>query len=343
VRIGGLEGRAHKRSFLERLPLAADRPLIRYSAALLVPLIATVARFPFGVDAGYPFLTVFPAVALAAFLFGARAGVAAAFASGLLTLYFFIPPYRSFDVAPGSALAMGFYVFTVWLFISLIHWMQTAYARLDQERQRSASLAANRELLFRELQHRVSNNLQVVAALIALQKRNIPDEAARSALDEASRRLGLIGRIHRQLYEPTGERIGMRPFLSQLAADVIDSAGATQVDLQLQVEEDIDLAPDAAIPVALIVSEAISNSIEHGFAGRDGGAIRVSMAKAAGGVVLEVADDGPGLPPDLDPEHAGSLGLRIAATLARQLGGRFELSNDRGALARLTLPAAAAA
>jgi two-component sensor histidine kinase len=341
---GGLEGRPQERSPLERLPLQAKRPWLGAAAALGAAVLATLFRFVLPLDDGYPFVTFLPAVIVIAFLFGARSGALALVASAASAIYFFVPHRFSFLIAPTSWFAIAFFVLTCGLIIFLIHWMQAAHRRLSEERRRSAALADNRELLFRELQHRVSNNLQVVAALLALQKRHIADEDARAALDEASRRLGLIGRIHRQLYDPSGERIGMVPFLKQLAADVIDSAGAGGVALEFEMGEALDLQADAAIPVALIVSEAISNAVEHGFRDREGGTIRLSMARtAAGGVALEIADDGRGLPDGFEPEASASLGLRIAATLARQLGGRFEMVNANGALARLILPPAAVA
>ncbi|HEY0114952.1 MAG TPA: histidine kinase dimerization/phosphoacceptor domain -containing protein [Allosphingosinicella sp.] len=340
----GLEGRPQERSLLERLPLQAQRPWVGVAAALGAVVLATLIRFALPLEGGFPFVTFLPMVIVIAFLFGVRPGILTLAVSTASAVYFFVPPPFAFRIAPASWLAVFFFVGTCALGIFLIHWMQAAHRRLSEERRRSAALAENRELLFRELQHRVSNNLQVVAALLALQKRHITDEDARAAIDEASRRLGLIGRIHRQLYDPSGERIGMAPFLKQLAADVIDSAGAGGVALEFEIGEALDLQADAAIPVALIVSEAISNAVEHGFHGREGGTIRVSMARtAAGEVALEIADDGPGLPDEFEPEASASLGLRIAATLARQLGGRFEMVNANGALARLTLPPAAVA
>src|SRR6185295_3575503 len=109
--------------------------------------------------------------------------------------YVFIPPFHSFALAPGTLLSLGFYTLVVSIDITLVHWMQRANGWLVGERERSRQLVEQRELLFRELQHRVSNNLQVVAALLALQKRDVTDERARLALDEASRRLALIGKI----------------------------------------------------------------------------------------------------------------------------------------------------
>ena len=334
----------HQRSLLERLPLERERPWLGYAGAAVLDVAALLLREAIPISEGYPFLTFFPATVGIAFLFGWRAGVFSVLLSAALAAYFLIAPVGSFGIGGQAALAVVFFAGTAAMMIFLIHWMQRAYARLEKERRLSAALAENRELLFRELQHRVSNNLQVVAALLALQKKGIADPDAQLALEEASRRLGLIGRIHRQLYEPSGARIGMAPFLRELAADVIDSAGRAEARLEVEADEAVDLRSDAAIPVALIVAEAIANAVEHGFAGRDAGTVRVTMARAdGGGAVVEVADNGVGLPAGFDPEATASLGLRIATMLARQLGGRFELSNGEGAVARLTLPASALA
>lgn len=341
--IAGQGAQTHQASLLERLPLMREQPWRRYAATLALVAAAVLIRLAFSFG-GFPFITAFPAVLVAAFLFGARAAILTAVAAGALSIWLFIPPGLAAPTVSQSSLPAAFYLLTCALIISLIHWMQTAHARLSEERRRSAALAENRELLFRELQHRVSNNLQVVAALLALQKRHVADDDARAALDEASRRLGLIGRIHRQLYEPTGERIGMAPFLRQLAADVVDSAGAPGTRLKLEVDEALDLNADAAISVALIVSEALSNAVEHGLCGAADGTIRLAMAQTGeGGILIEVADDGPGLPDGFAPDQSPSLGLRIASTLARQLGGTFEVVSADGAIARLTLPRAAIA
>ena len=327
-----------ERRLLERLPLARGRPVIGYVAAALLIALAFVLRLVIPIDGSFYFVTFQPAVILTAFLFGVGPGVAALIAATLIGTYVFVPPAYSFAISPDRLLGIILFVLTGGLLIFLIHWMQHAYARLNEERRLSAALAENRELLFRELQHRVSNNLQVVAALLALQKKNIADEGARKALDEAARRLSLIGRIHRQLYEPSGARIGMAAFLRDLAADVVDSAGRPDVRLEVKADETLDLRSDAAIPVALIVAEAIANAVEHGFAGRDAGTVRITMARADGGAVVEIADNGGGLPSGFDAAHAESLGLRIANLLARQLGGEFSLGNGEGAVACLRLP-----
>lgn len=289
---------------------------------------------------GFPFVTFFPAVILASALFGSRMGALAAIVCGVLAWYFFIGELYSFALGWSGLVAMAFYIVVVSTDVAIIHWMQRANLKLAHERELSRTLAETRKLLFHELQHRVSNNLQVAAGLISLQKRQVRDEDARAALDEAARRLGLIGRISRQLYDAGGSARRMRDFLEPLCNDVIEATGRSGIRCNVIVDDDALLSPDAAIPLALIVAEAMANAIEHGFADRDHGVIDVELARDGDGqVLIEIRDDGHGLPDGFDIDDSDSLGLRIARTLASQLEGSFELVRGNGAIARLTLPA----
>lgn len=329
-------------AWLQRLPIARDRPLVRMLATLAICGVALGVRFAVDpwLPAGFPFLSFFPAVILTSFLFGATDGIVAAVLCGLFSWYFFIPPASSFALSFNSAVAMIFYTLVVATDVVLVHWMQRANAHLARERAVSAQLARTRELLFNELQHRVSNNLQVVAGLLALQKRQVSDDKARAALDEASRRLGVIGRISRQLYAAGGEARNMRDFLEPLCADVVEASGRKGISCVINVAHDAPLSPDSAIPLALIVAESMANAIEHGFRDKDAGVIEVHLARDGEDMVrVEVRDDGHGLPEGFSIEASDSLGLRIAAMLAEQLNGSFDLLAGQGTTARLVLPA----
>jgi two-component system, sensor histidine kinase PdtaS len=323
------------------LPIATDRPLLAGGVTLLLIVAGFVSRLVADgwLPPGFPYVTFFPAVLLASVLFGLRYGLAAGTVCGLLAWYFFIGERYSFALGPGAAVALGFYVFVVGVDILIIHWMQTANAKLAVERENNRALAQTRELLFNELQHRVSNNLQVAAGLISLQKRQVSDRYARDALDEASRRLAVIGRISRQLYDAGGNARRLRDFLEPLCHDVIEASGRSDIACDVRVEDDSLLRPDAAIPMALIVAEALANAIEHGFADGQAGTVIVEMARDEPGLMrIEVRDDGRGLPEGFDVDKSDSLGLRIARMLAEQLQGRFEMLPGSGATARLTLP-----
>ena len=327
--------------FVERLPLVLDRPVYAYALTLLFCAAAMMLRYAAEplLPTGYPFVTFFPAVILASFLFGVRPGIFAAVLCGSLSWYVFIPPFYGFGFNPAVAVAMLFYTGVVTIDILLIHFMQRANFNLAVERERSRALAENRELLFHELQHRVSNNLQVVAAMLAFQRRHVDHDDARKALDDASGRVALVGRISRALYDPSGQGQDIAAFLPRLTADVVEASGRDDVTVTTTAPEGLVIEPAIIVPLALIVAESVSNAIEHGFPDR-AGQVDVVLEHQGGALSLRIADNGQGLPPGFQVGAGDSMGLRIAHALAAQLGGRFALTPGvaGGAVARLDLP-----
>lgn len=335
-------GRWTERYPLARLGLAAD-----LLVSLVAVAVATLLRFAIDSELppGFPFLTFFPAVLLVAFVLGTRAGIMTAVFAGAASLYWFLQPGGSFAMTYNGAIAMAFYSFITGTEVSLVHWMQRSNRLLVGQREATARLAETRELLFRELQHRVSNNLQVVAALLTVQRRQIADEGAKAALDEASRRLQTIGKVSRQLYDPAGSGQALDVFLEQLARDVIETSTDRTIDYRVSGDTDVGISPEAAIPLALVVAESIANAIEHGFAKEQRDCllqIRLQPLRDER-LAVEIEDNGRGLPDGFSLADSDSLGLRIATMLAGQLGGSFTLSQgrSRGALARIELPLAA--
>lgn len=335
-------------SLLERLPLLAQHRLLAYALAALSAVFAGVLRSvldPF-FPPGFPFLTFFPAVIIAAFLWGRGPGILSAVLCGLIAWYFFITPQFSFSIAATTATALLFYVGVVVVDIALVDLMQQANARLREERERTRELAAQRlqlversDLLFNELQHRVSNNLMMVAALLRVQRRAIADEAARLVLDNAVHRIQLIGRIQRQLYDVSGGQVALPALVTELVADLAEAGGKPGIQCHVNAQADLTLDPNALIPLALILAEAVANAFEHGFADRETGHIEVVVQSVGGTLELSVTDNGGGLPAGFDLAHTNSLGLTIASTLARQLGGRFEVvaSPSGGTITRLKI------
>lgn len=325
---------------IRRLGAWRRRPLKGFAFACGSVLLAFWARMAVDhvLPAGYPYLTFFPAVILSAFVGGLMPGVAAAVACGLLAWYYFIPPFDSFGLEGPNLLALGFYVLIVTVDLALIELMHGALDRLDKERARSAALADQQSLLFTELQHRVSNNLQLTGSLLHLQGMRLTDPEARRALAEASDRLALLGRIHRSLHDPLGAPVLFGRFLDELCRDVIDAAGAKRVTCTVEAE-DAPLRTDHAVPIALIVTELISNALEHGFGGSGTGRIRVALRHDGATLCLSVRDDGRGLPPDFTTDARQSLGLRIVQSLVAQLDGRIEFETDGGTVVRVVMPA----
>jgi two-component sensor histidine kinase len=328
--------------WIERLPIAWDRPVVGSVATLAIVAVAWLVRTiadPL-LPPGFPYVTFFPAVIVTSFLFGVRLGSVAALLCGLVAWYFFIPPAHGFLLTHGAGFALAFYVFVVGTDLALVHWMQVANRQLARERETNRMLADTREMLFRELQHRVSNNLQVAAGLLVMQKRQLSDPDAKLALDDAGTRLALIGQISRQIYDPSGAAQPLVPFLDELCRSVVDASGRRDVTLLVSGNYQLRLQPDAAVPTALIVAEAVANAIEHGLAGERAGRILVEVVRDPTGCLeVSVMDNGHGLPPNFQPDASTSLGLRISTMLAHGQAGSFRLATNEGTVATLTLPA----
>jgi len=334
--------RDRKDPLLERMPLIADRPWISYPATVAFIAIAYVLRVTAQdmLPNGFPYVTFFPAVIIASFLFGAGPGIVAGIMGGITSYGCFILPSQNGEHTLMGMIAITLYIVVVTVDIVLVRIMQTSNMKLKQERERNRQLAETREMLFHELQHRVSNNLQVIGAILRLQQHGVSDKKARQALDEASRRLSLIGRISRSLYSSGTGRHRIEPFLDMLTTDIVQANGRDDVHIHLDVRYDPDLPSAVSIPMAIIVAESVSNAIEHGFA-ETGGTVNISVSQGPDGAIqLDITDDGAGLPPDFDLQHTESLGLRIAVNLAKQLKGSFVLVPQAGggAAAKLVLP-----
>lgn len=336
-----------------RLPLAGGRPVLAVPAGLAITAIAFLLRLALDSELppGFPYVTFFPAVVISAVLFGLWGGISSAVLGFLLSRWYFVAPAGTLSLAGGAGWAMGMYVFVVVVDIIAIHSAQVAMGSLDRERRRNRDLAESRQLLFNELQHRVGNNLQMVGSLLSLQGRRVTDGPAREAVAEAARRVQLVGKIQRTLYEPEGSQRSLSVMLEELVRDIIASGTDGTVTLRMDVQGDTVIGAEQSIPVALIVGEAVSNTLEHGFAPGEGGTITVAVAHhqldGRDGLRITVSDDGHGLPEGFTLEGSTSLGLRIARSLAASLGGTFALTRDGdaggGTRAALDFPLAATA
>ncbi len=203
---------------------------------------------------------------------------------------------------------------------------------------------AEKEVLLSEVHHRVKNNLQVITSLLNLQARRAESEGMRELLRESRNRVLSMALTHEQLYRSQDlARVDFRRYLRELCSGLFRSYGTDprRIELQLAVD-DVALAIDQAIPCGLIVNELVSNCLKHAFPKGAQGRIRVGLSAAAGDrLALVVADNGVGLPPDMDPARAKSLGLRLVTSLAEQLGGGADINTEDGASFRVIFSATA--
>ena len=311
-------------------------PLFGYGLAALAALAAFCLRlvldswFP----PGFPYLTFFPAVVITAYFAGARPAIFCAVLSLVGAGYFFAPAYSGWTFSVATGVALLFYVFVVAVDIFFIDGMRGAMRQLAAERERYARLAESRDLLYRELHHRVSNNLQVVGALLRLQGAGVLDGDARRALSEASGRIDVIARIQRELHNQAGDPAPFRDFAKALLDDASAAAGG-RIVLTLEGGGQ-PLHPDQATAVTLVMLESFNNALEHAFDNAEG-AVRVSLDQSGPQHVLLVSDNGKGPPAGFDVDTSSSLGLRIVRAMASQLGGRFEMARSDGwTVCRLT-------
>jgi two-component sensor histidine kinase len=313
------------------------RPVWGHAFAVAAVAVASVVRLLADreLPPGFPFLTFFPTVLLTTYFAGLWPGIVAALLGGLAAWYFFIPPVETFALDGGSALALALFTVIVGVDIAVIHVMNTALERLDLERRRSAELTERTRLMFSEMQHRVSNNLQLISSLLLIQESKVTDPAALRALEDARARVATLGRLHRALHNPDTQHVDLGEYLRDLCRDIVETSGASGVRWVVEAEP-VALNPDKLVPLALIVAELVSNALEHGFPGGQPGTIRIDLGcDAANCCALEVRDDGAGLPADFNVEAQTSLGLGIVRSLARQLGGRLSMECDNGTVCRV--------
>jgi PAS domain S-box-containing protein len=197
---------------------------------------------------------------------------------------------------------------------------------------------AEKELLLREIHHRVKNNLQIVSSLLNLQQATLSDPAAIAAVGESAVRMRAMALLHQMLYQSdTIGRVRMDEYLRALALHVRGSNAGEEIQMVFALEP-LTLDMDRAIPCGLVVTELLTNCLKHAFHGRRG-RVTLGLRRLAGGEhVLEVSDDGAGT--SEDPAQSGSLGLRLVRALARQLSGTLAWDAQAdGTTVTLTFPA----
>lgn len=330
------------RQRIARFSLLESGAVVRYGLAVALSGASLAMRF--AVDGlmppGLPYLTFFPAVILTAFIAGPGPGILAAVLCGLAAWYFFVPPMFVLTVNSPTLLAQGFYTVVVAVDIALVHAMQVAMRRLSAERARTAALLDRQTTMFHELQHRVANNMQFVSALLTLQRRTIgaTPESAAEALAEAGRRLETMAQVHRRLHDPqAGDDFAGH--LDALCRDLLRAAGGEGVSCTVSVSA-APASPERLLALALLIVEALTNSLKHAFPGGCGGTVRIGLHPQPGEpghLRLEVTDDGAGLPKGFDAGATGGLGWTIIGNLAGQLGGRLSIGHADGGGARIVL------
>jgi len=205
--------------------------------------------------------------------------------------------------------------------------------RKHAEEQLKESLR-EKEILLREIHHRVKNNMQVISSLLMLQEELSEDEKVIEMLKDSQNRIISMALIHEKLYRSENfSRIDLKEYIDDLVSGLFQSYGISEDKVALNINaENVLLGIDSAIPCGLIINELVSNSLKHAFPEYESGEINILIHSTDEDMIeLSIGDNGIGIPEDLDFRRTESLGLRIVNVLVEnQLHGEITLNRDRG-------------
>ncbi|MBD9356519.1 PAS domain S-box protein [Methylomonas albis] len=190
-----------------------------------------------------------------------------------------------------------------------------------------------KEVLLKEVYHRVKNNLQVVSSLINLQAGNVKNETTGDLLKQSADRIKAMALLHEKLYHSKDlAKIDFKDYIRSLVDHLLFGYGthSSKIAVDLRVDE-VYLNVDTAIPCGLIINELLSNALKHAFPGDSCGKVDISFTHSQGELMLVIADNGIGLPDQLEINHSTSLGLQLVHTLTNQLMGEMTVERSHGA------------
>lgn len=213
-------------------------------------------------------------------------------------------------------------------------------ARKQAEIQLQKSLE-EKEVLLREIHHRVKNNLQIIASLLSLQSDYVNDGQAVEMFRQSQLRVKSMALLHERLYRTEDlAHVNIGDYVRDLATELMASHGAQVREIGIEIDaEDLHPSINVAVPCVLIINELVSNCFKHAFPGGRPGQIRIALRRGEHGeCTLDVGDDGVGFAKDADVSGGGTLGLKLVHALAAQLGGSVELDCSVGTTFRISFP-----
>ncbi len=245
------------------------------------------------------------------------------------------------DLAPTYASRKGPVVFETTIFPVLsphgeVLQVVALWRDVTERRRAEARIKTSlqeKELLLKEIHHRVKNNLQVVCSLLSLQGDSAGEPRVRQLFEDTRNRVRSMASIHEMLYQSTDlARIDFSGYIGALASQLFSSCNISEERVRLEINvELVSLGIDLGIPCGLLINELMTNALMHAFPGDRTGAITVSLREMPDhSIRLSVRDDGIGLPSGLDVEHADSLGFQLVTTLVGQLNGTLEVRREHG-------------
>lgn len=239
----------------------------------------------------------------------------------------------------GGLLAMG-------LIAGLLFWgyrtKQKSNALLADKNEIIEKSLQEKEVLLREIHHRVKNNLQVISSLLSLQSRRVKDESVQEAILEGRNRVKSMAMIHQNLYQTDNlTTIDVSDYIEKLTQNLFASYNIEPDRIVMDTDiEPLQLDVDVLIPLGLILNELITNSLKYAFPESREGKIEVSLQREADQLKLRVTDNGVGMPEGFDPMRTSSMGYQLISSFVRKLKGVLELQRRVGTEVLLSIPQA---
>jgi len=264
-------------------------------------------------------------------------GVYAVLLSAALARFFFLPPIHSFSMpALNAAVPLGLYVL-VGLFLTMsIEALRATANRLAKTTAALERSDALNKLLLADVNHRVKNHLASVAALLRLSFKDIDEPAARSAMESATARINVLGRLYNGLHLGGAvSAVSARDFVCSLCEDLKAGVlGDRPITLHASAVE-APLDAEQAVPLGLVINELVENALKYAFPDDRPGEVWVSLDFVDGLFVLSVRDNGVGFDPERSRKGGGS---RLVRAFAQQLGGHLQHHEGTGAEISLSFP-----
>lgn len=211
--------------------------------------------------------------------------------------------------------------------------------KLDEQNRVIEKSLAEKEVLMKEIHHRVKNNLQIVSSLLDLQSISIRDAQAAEAVKEGKNRVQSMALIHQNLYsEDNLKGIRAGQYIGNLLKSLSDSYNITDDKVKIvQHIEDLNLDVDTMIPLGLVLNELITNSFKYAFVNNPEGVLEIELTQREKAIFLRVKDNGAGFPPGLETGAVRSFGLRMIRAFAQKLKATLEIKNDQGAVVEMLI------
>lgn len=209
---------------------------------------------------------------------------------------------------------------------------------LIESRNELAKALKEKEMLLKEIHHRVKNNLMIISSLLELQSYYIKDKADLDFFRESRTRADSMAIIHERLYQSTDlKNIDFGDYISSLASELLDVYTVAPERIRLKIDaHNILLDINTAIPLGLITNELMTNSIKYAFPEDKKGTITLKIVKEGEVYTFIIKDDGIGFPKDVDYKNTDSLGLELVNSLTNQIDGKLELNKEKGTEFKIT-------